>query len=129
MTCFVDIQSAFQGGQRGSGKAVILIWTEWKGQRHESGPYAVNVIDGSRNALAIQAVNEGLKHFQKPGQDIRITMDLPYVKANLQYLNEWHERDYRKKNGKPVANEAEWRKLWMHCRNHKITVSMRDEAV
>ena len=127
MTCFVDIRSIWRGGSRGSGTADILIWTEWKGQRHESGPYTVTVIEGSRNQLAIMAVNEALKHFQKPGQDIRIRMAEQYVRANLQYLEIWHANDYKRRGGKKVANEMEWRTLWMHCRNHRITIELKEE--
>lgn len=128
MTCFVDIQTEFKGGQRGSGTAEVVIWTEKGGQRHEAGPFHVELEDGTRNRLAIMAVNEGLKHFTRPGQDIVIRMPESYVKANLQYLDAWHEREYRKAGGKTVANSDEWRKLWMMKQNQNITVEVVSDA-
>lgn len=130
MTCFVDITTAFRGGQRGSGTASVIIWTEKAGERHEAGPFYVSVVDETRNRLAILAVNEALKHFVKPGQDIIIRMRETYVMANLQYLDAWHAKDYVKRGGQTVANADEWRKLWMHKQNQRITVEvLKNEAV
>lgn len=128
MTCFVDISTDFRGGQRGSGTAEVTIWTEKGGQRHEVGPFHVELTDGTRNRLAIMAVNEGLKHFTKLGQDIIIRMTESYVKANLQYLDAWHAKDYRKTGGKTVANSDEWRKLWMLKQSQHITVQIVEDA-
>ena len=130
MTCYVDITTVFRGGQRGSGTASVIIWTEKAGERHEAGPFYVSVVDETRNRLAILAVNEALKHFTRPGQDIIIRMRETYVRANLHYLDGWHEKDYQKKGGKTVANADEWRKLWMHMRKQRITVEvLKDAAV
>ena len=128
MTCFVDITTAFRGGQRGSGTASVIIWTEKAGERHEAGPFYVSVVDETRNRLAILAVNEALKHFVKPGQDIIIRMRETYVMANLQYLDAWHAKDYVKRGGQTVANSDEWRKLWMHKQNQRITVEVLNDA-
>lgn len=128
MTCFVDISTEFRGGQRGSGTAEVVIWTEKGGQRHEAGPFHVELEDGTRNRLAIMAVNEGLKHFTRPGQDIVIRMREPYVKANIQHLDAWHEREYKKAGGKTVANSDEWRKLWIFTHSQKITVKIVSDA-
>ena len=130
MTCYVDITTVFRGGQRGSGTASVIIWTEKDGERHEAGPFYVSVVDETRNRLAILAVNEALKHFIKPGQDIIIRMRETYVTANLQYLDAWHAKDYVKRGGQTVANSDEWRKLWMHKQNQRITVEvLKDAAV
>ena len=130
MTCYVDITTAFRGGQRGSGTASVIIWTEKDGERHEAGPFYVSVVDETRNRLAILAVNEALKHFVKPGQDIIIRMRETYVMANLQYLDAWHAKDYVKRGGQTVANSDEWRKLWMHKQTQRITVEvLKDAAV
>ena len=130
MTCYVDITTVFRGGQRGSGTASVIIWTEKDGERHEAGPFYVSVVDETRNRLAILAVNEALKHFVKPGQDIIIRMRETYVMANLQYLDAWHAKDYVKRGGQTVANSDEWRKLWMHKQNQRITVEvLKDGAV
>ena len=79
MTCFVDITTAFRGGQRGSGTASVIIWTEKAGERHEAGPFYVSVVDETRNCLAILAVNEALKHFTRPGQDIIVRVGVGCV--------------------------------------------------
>ena len=131
MRCYVDISTDFKGGiGRGSGQASVLIWTDYKGRRSEAGPYTVSVENETRNRLAILAVNEALKHFTRPGQDIIIRMRETYVMANLQYLDGWHEKDYQKKGGKTVANADEWRKLWMHTKNQRIIVEVvKDAAV
>ena len=128
MTCYVDITTVFRGGQRGSGTASVIIWTEKDGERHEAGPFYVSVVDETRNRLAILAVNEALKHFVKPGQDIIIRMRETYVMANLQYLDAWHAKDYVKRGGQTVANSDEWRKLWMHKQNQRITVEVLNDA-
>lgn len=129
MRCFVDISTDFKGGiGRGSGKASVIIWTEYKGQRSEAGPYTVTVENETRNRLAIMAVNEALKHFTRPGQEIIIRMRETYVKANLQYLNGWHEKEYKKAGGKTVANSDEWRKLWMLKQSQNISVEIVGNA-
>ena len=128
MTCYVDITTVFRGGQRGSGTASVIIWTAKDGERHEAGPFYVSVVDETRNRLAILAVNEALKHFVKPGQDIIIRMRETYVMANLQYLDAWHAKDYVKRGGQTVANSDEWRKLWMHKQNQRITVEVLNDA-
>ena len=104
------------------------MWILRRTSKADTGPFPVVLEDGTRNRLAIMAVNEGLKHFTRPGQDIVIRMRETYVKANLQYLDAWHERDYKKAGGKTVANEDEWRKLWMHRHSQKITVEIVSDA-
>ena len=128
MTCYVDIAVEFKGGMRGSGRASIVIWAMKAGQRHETGPYTVTVENETRNRLAIMAVNEALKHFTRPGQEIIIRMREAYVKANLQYLDGWHEKDYKKAGGKTVANSDEWRKLWMLKQSQNISVEIVENA-
>lgn len=129
MRCFVDITTDFKGGiGRGSGQASVLIWTDYKGRRSEAGPYTVSVENETRNRLAIMAVNEALKHFTRPNQEIIIRMREAYVKANLQYLDGWHEKDYKKAGGKTVANSDEWRKLWMLKQSQNISVEIVEDA-
>lgn len=130
MKCFVDISIKHSGGiRKGNGEGVVTIWTIVNGQRKESGPYTVSVEDESINALAIRSVNEAMKHFTKPGQEIEIRMEVPYVRAKVQYLEEWHKRDYRTSKGKVVANEEQWRLLWMHMQNHRISFPDHYEAL
>lgn len=121
MKCFVDISTTFGKGMKpGPGRAEILIWTVKGGRRHESGPYLVEAENVTRQRLAILSVNEALKHFTKPGQEIIIRTDEFYVPANIQYLEKWHTKDYKTAGGRPVKNEDQWRLLWMHTRNQKI---------
>lgn len=129
MTCFVDISTEFTGGLRGSGTAEIRIWTEVRGQRHEAGPFFVSIEDGTRQRLALESVNEALKHFIRPGQDIVIRMQDPYVRTNMQYLERWHAAEYRKKNGGELKNADQWRLLWMQMQHQRITVEVENAAV
>lgn len=121
MKCYVDISTKFEKGLKpGPGKAEILIWTMKDGRRRESGPYVIEVERETRQRLAILAVNEALKHFTRPGQEVIIRTDELYVPANVQYLEKWHRADYKTAGGRTVKNEDQWRLLWMHFQNQHI---------
>lgn len=122
MKCIVDISVQHSERMRpGNGIAVIEISAEVNGETRVSGPHTVEVTGETANTLAVRAVAEALKRFRKPGQEILIRMDHPYVMANWQYLERWQNDGYRGRNGKPVRNEQEWRLLWMASRSHSIS--------
>lgn len=74
----------------------------------------------SRQRLELLAVLEGLKHMIKPSE---ITIKgSGYIRTGFQYLDIWQKADWKKSNGKPVANEDLWRLVVEKAKNHKITV-------
>lgn len=131
MKCVVDISIEHKGGLRkGSGRGLARIWAEDGERRTErEQPVIVRVDDETLNALAIRTVNAALQCFKKPGTEIEIRMDVPYVKANMQYLEAWHEKGFRNTRGKEIANREEWEKLWMVSKMYSLSFEARDEAV
>ena len=99
-----------------------MIWTEIDGTRHESGPFVIEEGNITKQRLEILAVNWALNRFKKTGQEITIRMSGTYVNPNLQYLDRWHEQEFRRAGKRILANEDQWRKLWMHMHLQKITI-------
>ena len=131
MKCVVDILIEHNGGiRKGDGKGVARIWAEDGEKRVErEQPVIVHVKDETVNALAIKIVNAALLCFKKSGTEIEVRMDVPYVMANIQYLQAWHDNDYKNAKGKPPANVEEWKKLWIATRLYKLSFRRPDETV
>ena len=123
MKCVVEISIDFPSGiQPGCGRAEIRIWTEIDGIRNERGPFLIEENNITKQRLEILAVNWALNRFKKTGQEITIRMSGTYVYPNLQYLDRWHEQEFRRAGKRILANEDQWRKLWMHMHIQKITI-------
>ena len=45
-----------------------------------------------------------------------------YIRTGFQYLDAWKKADWKKSNGKPVANEDLWQLVAEEAKIHKITV-------
>lgn len=74
----------------------------------------------SRQRLELLAVLEGLKHMIKPSE---ITIKgSGYIKTGFQYLSAWEKADWKRANGKPVANADLWQQVAEATKIHKITI-------
>lgn len=74
----------------------------------------------SRQRLELQAVLAALSRMVKPSE---ITIKgSGYIRTGFQYLDTWKKSDWKKSNGKPVANEDLWQLVAEEAKIHKITV-------
>lgn len=74
----------------------------------------------SRQRLELLAVLAALSRMVKPSE---ITIKgSGYIRTGFQYLDTWKKSDWKKSNGKPVANEDLWQLVAEETKIHKITV-------
>lgn len=74
----------------------------------------------SRQRLELMAVFAGLSRMVKPSE---ITIKgSGYIKTGFQYLDAWQKADWKKSNGKSVANADLWQKVAKIVKIHKITI-------
>lgn len=72
------------------------------------------------NALLVRGAAEGLWALSKPC-NVTIISDADYlIRGGSQWLKGWLARDWHTKDGKPVANQAEWEALLAAMHPHHI---------
>ena len=73
------------------------------------------------NAMLIRAATEALQALRVPCR-VTVHSDASYlVKGASLWVKSWHARGWRTREGKPVANQAEWRSLLEAARPHDVT--------
>lgn len=74
----------------------------------------------SANALLIRGAIEGLLALTRPCAVV-VYSDADYlIRGASQWIKGWQARGWLTKNGNPVANQAEWRKLLEVTRSHQV---------
>lgn len=91
-----------------------------KGEEHVVQTKGSGEPKDSRQRLELLAVLAGLSRMVKPSE---ITIKgSGYIRTGFQYLDTWKKSDWKKSNGKPVANEDLWQLVAEETKIHKITV-------
>lgn len=91
-----------------------------KGEEHVAQTKGNGEQKDSRQRLELLAVLAGLSRMVKPSE---ITIKgSGYIKTGFQYLNTWQKAEWKKSNGKPVANADLWQKVAEVTKIHKITI-------
>ncbi|MBN1890833.1 MAG: ribonuclease HI [Thermoflexales bacterium] len=79
------------------------------------------------NALLIRAAAEALRALTRPCR-VTVYSDAEYlVKGASQWIKGWQARGWQTKDGKPVANRAEWESLLEAAARHAVTWRVVDE--
>ena len=87
--------------------------TIWTRRHHDTGA-------DQHQRLELLAVLAALSRMVKPSE---ITIKgSGYIRTGFQYLDTWKKSDWKKSNGKPVANEDLWQLVAEETKIHKITV-------
>lgn len=91
-----------------------------KGKEHIIKTKGIGEPKDSRQRLELLAVLAALSRMIKPAE---ITIKgSGYIRTGFQYLDTWKKSDWKKSNGKPVANEDLWQLVAEETKIHKITV-------
>ncbi len=108
------IKAAGRGsGQPGAWAAVLRMGDH---VRDLSGSDAAATI----NALLIRAATQGLQALTRPCR-VTVYSDAEYlVKGASQWIKGWQARGWQTKDGKPVANRAEWEALHEAAARHQV---------
>ncbi len=79
-----------------------------------------SVSDLSANALLIRGAAEALWAITRPCS-IMVVSDADYlIRGASQWIAAWQARDWRTKDGKPVANRGEWEALLAAMQPHRV---------
>lgn len=98
----------------GKGRCVL------KGKEYIVKTKGIGEPKDSRQRLELQAVLAALSRMVKPSE---ITIKgSGYIRTGFQYLDTWKKSDWKKSNGKPVANEDLWQLVAEEAKIHKIIV-------
>lgn len=91
------------------GWSAILQYTDEKKVTHERElcGFASNV---TNNQMELQAVVEGVKALKKPCE-VSVFSDSTYVTGYALAMQDWQDRGWKRKDGKPVANAELWQEL------------------
>jgi ribonuclease HI len=73
------------------------------------------------NAMLIRAATEGLRALTRPCR-VLLYSDADYlIKGATEWIVRWQARNWRTRDGKPVANRAEWEALLDATKGHRVT--------
>ena len=91
-----------------------------KGKEHIAQAEGKGDPKDSRQRLELLAVLAGLNRMVKPSE---ITIKgSGYIKTGFEYLDAWEKAEWKKANGKPVANADLWKQAAEAAKIHKITI-------
>jgi len=110
----ICVKASYLGKQKVGGWAAVL----------RTGDHVKSISGGesetSANALLIRAAVEGLRALTRPCRVI-LYSDAEYlIKGATQWIKGWQARNWRTRDGKPVANRAEWQALLEAVRPHQV---------
>jgi len=111
----ICVKASCRGGQGHGGWAAVLRL----GERVKtlSGGEA----ETTANAMLIRAAVEGLRALTRPCRVVFYS-DADYlIRGAAQWIKGWQARDWRTRDGKAVANRAEWEALLEAMEPHQIT--------
>lgn len=109
----ICVKASYLQSQKAGGWAVVLRTGEH--QRTLSRQEA-----GTANALLIRGAAEGLWALTRPCS-VAIYSDADYlIRGASQWIKGWQSRDWTTRDGKPVANRAEWEALLAAMQPHRV---------
>jgi ribonuclease HI len=73
------------------------------------------------NALLIQGATEALRALNKPCHVVLYSDANYLIKGASRWVKRWQARGWQTREGKPVANRAEWEALLEAARPHRVT--------
>lgn len=77
-------------------------------------------IKGTRHETEVKAITEALSRLNQ-SCEVHIHCEDTFVVNMIDYhIHEWAGNDFRKVNGKPIANAEGWQKLWKKMQGHLI---------
>ncbi len=111
----IYVKASYHSGRQAGGWGVVLR----KGETtRELSQQESNT---SANALLIRAATVGLSALTRPCS-VAIISDADYlIRGGSQWLENWLARDWVKRDGKPVANRADWEALRAALEPHHVT--------
>lgn len=103
-----------QGGSGPGGWAVVLS----EGARHQ-------VLEGHEaqttgNALYLTAAIAGLQAIRSPGEVLVCATSDYLVQGAAQWVQDWQQRGWLTKDGKPVKNQTQWKELLQAMQPHRV---------
>lgn len=107
----------------GIGKAVGLIeYIDKKGEVHLRGINTVHEAN-TKNELELKACLSGLRPLKKKCK-ANLYMKSTYIESALRngWIDIWRENEWKKKNGKPLANVRGWQLMSLMTEMHQIEV-------
>ena len=111
----ICVKASYLGKQGVGGWAAVL----------RSGEHVKSISGGqsqtTANALFIRAAIEGLRALTRPCR-VFLYSDADYlIKGTTQWIRNWQARGWRTRDGKEVANRAEWEELIEAAKPHQVT--------
>ena len=109
------VKASCRGAQGPGGWAAVLRMGE-----------RVKTISGGEpettaNAMLVRAAAEGLRALTRPCR-VFLYSDADYlIRGATRWIKGWQARDWRTRDGKPVANRAEWEALLEAAKPHQVT--------
>jgi ribonuclease HI len=111
----ICVKASYLGAQGAGGWAAVL----------RMGDHLKSMSGGesetSANALLIRAAAQGLRALTRPCR-VYVYSDADYlIKGITQWIKGWQARGWRTRDGKAVANRAEWEALIEAAKPHQVT--------
>lgn len=96
------------------GWAAVLRFGEYEKVLTGNHPSTTN------NRMELTAALEALRVLKRPCQ-IEFYTDSEYLRKGVtEWIEQWREKGWRSKSGKPVQNEDLWQALWPQIQRHEI---------
>ena len=78
------------------------------------------VVKGKERLLEVKGIGDSKDSRQR--LELLTIKGSGYIKTGFQYLSAWEKADWKRANGKPVANADLWQQVAEATKIHKITI-------
>jgi ribonuclease HI len=117
----ICVKASCRGAERRGGWGAVL----------RMGEHARSLSGGepatTANAMLIRGATEALRALTKPCRAIFYSDAKYLVQGASSWVKNWQARGWQTREGKPVANQAEWQSLLEAARSHHVTWLMVQE--
>ncbi len=117
----ICVKASCRGAERRGGWGVVL----------RMGEHARSLSGGESattpNAMLIRGATEALRALTKPCRATFYSDAKYLIQGASSWVKNWQARGWRTRDGKPVANRAEWESLLEAARSHHVTWLLAQE--
>lgn len=106
--------------ERGKVAEAILIYKDSSGKEYRKS-IEVEKGEKTRNETVLFAIVSGLRKLKKPC-DVSVRVSNHYVKSCIEngWLESWKENGWQRGNGRELANQRQWKELYLLLCIHRI---------
>lgn len=123
MEVTIYIETTLSGPAKRAGAGMWLIEYIKKDGTEETREGTIYREKATENSMSLELLRLAFGRLIKPCS-VRVNTQCEYILSAIEnhWLETWQKADWKKANGKPVANALFWQQVYMLMKIHRVTV-------